>query len=350
MKATTTLIAAMAAVPSLLSTSAMAKTLDIYFIDVEGGQSTLVVTPQGETLLIDTGFAGSPAGAAPIPGIESSSHASRIAAAARDAGAKKIDYLLITHFHGDHMGGAPELAKLLPIGSFVDHGTLAQSEQSPRSMEPFEAYAKVRATGRHIEPKPGDQLPLKGVEVTVVSSAAQVLTKSLSGAGKPNAVCDAGRPAEDLGENARSTGIVVKWGKFRFLDIGDLTTRPLYDIACPNDLIGPVDVYLVAHHGGADAAESATFASFRPRVSVVNNGAKKGGALKLYEHLQNDKLVGEVWQLHRSQAAGDSNFTDERIANVDESTAHWIKVSANEDGSFRVTNGRTGKSSDYKAR
>jgi beta-lactamase superfamily II metal-dependent hydrolase len=344
-------LAAMAALVSLPATSVSAKTLDIYFIDVEGGQSTLIVTPQGETMLIDTGFAAPPAGAPSTAGVESSSHASRIAAAVRAAGAKQIDFLVITHFHGDHMGGAAELSQLMPIGTFVDHGTLAQSEQSPRSLAPFDIYAKTRAKGRHLEPKPGDRLPLKGIDVTVVSSAAQVLTEALTGAGKPNTACSAAvRPPEDVGENARSTGIVLSWGKFRFLDIGDLTTRPLYDIVCPTDLIGPVDVYLVAHHGGADAAEPATFASFKPRVSIVNNGAKKGGALKLLELLKADNLAGDVYQLHRAEAGGVANVADARIANLDESTAHWIKLSANEDGSFKVTNGRTGMSSQYNAR
>lgn len=333
-----------------LASIASAKTLDIYFIDVEGGQSTLIVTPQGETLLIDTGFAAPAPGTAPTPGIESSSHASRIAAAAKDAGAKQIDYLMITHFHADHMGGAADLAQLMPIKTFVDHGTLAQSEQSPRSMPGFEAYAKTRATGRHLQPKPGDKLALKGLDVTVVSSATEILKKPLAGAGKPNSACSSARPAEDLGENARSNGILLQWGKFRFLDIGDLTTRPLYDIVCPADLIGPVDVYLVAHHGGPDAAEPATLASFKPKVSVVNNGAKKGGALKLLEFLKNDKLSGDVYQLHRAEAGGSANVADTRIANLDESTAHWIKVSANEDGAFRVVNGRTGEATEYKAR
>jgi competence protein ComEC len=335
---------------SIGSWSATAKTLDIYFIDVEGGQSTLIVSPEGETLLIDTGFASSAPNTA-APGIESSSHASRIVAAAKDAGAKQIDYLLITHFHGDHMGGAAELAELMPIKTFVDHGTLAQSEQSPRSMPAFEAYASVRAKGRHLQPKPGDKLRLKGVDATIVSSAAQVLKLPVEGNGKPNAACrTATRPAEDLGENARSTGLVLRWGKFRFLDIGDLTTRPLYDIVCPKDLIGPVDVYLVAHHGGADAAEPATLSSFKPRVSIVNNGAKKGGALKLLEFLKSDKLAGDVYQLHRAEAGGAANVVDTRVANLDESTAHWIKVSANKDGSFKVTNGRTGQNTVYEAR
>lgn len=326
-----------------------AKTLDIYFIDVEGGQATLLVTPQGETLLIDTGFAGSEAAAVPA-GAATTRHASRIAAAAAAAGVKQIDYLMITHFHPDHVGGAVELAEQMPIRTFVDHGSVAQREQSSSQvMAPFNAYAKLREKARHLEPKPGDRLSLKGIDVTVVSSAAQVLAKPLAGARGANAACNGtSRPVEDLGENARSTGIVVQWGRFRFLDIGDLTTRPLYDLVCPQDLIGPVDAYLVAHHGGSDSAKAEAFASFKPRVAIVNNGANKGGSREIFDYLQRDRSLAGVWQLHRRESV--ANFADERIANLDESTAHYIKLSAKEDGSFRVLNGRTGQWTDYGVR
>ena len=208
--------------------AASARTLDIYFIDVEGGQATLIVTPQGETLLIDTGFA---TGSSPsMPGAAVTSHASRIADAARAAGAKQIDYLLITHFHADHDGGVPELSQLMPITAFIDHGMLAEAERTaPQAMQPFKAYAAVRSQGRHIEPSPGDRLALRGIDVTVVSSAAATLPAPLAGAGERNSVCGT-RPAHDPGENARSTGVVITWGKFRFLDLGDLTGRPLYDL------------------------------------------------------------------------------------------------------------------------
>jgi competence protein ComEC len=124
----------------------------------------------------------------------------------------------------------------------------------------------------------------------------------------------------------------------------------LFSLACPQDLIGPIDVYLVAHHGGADAADPATFAAFKPRVSLLNNGSQKGGALAMLEFLHRSPQRGEVWQLHRSSAAGDKNFDEDRIANLDESTAHWLKISAREDGSFRLWNGRTRKWASYPAR
>src|SRR5689334_22668441 len=140
-----------AAVLIVLTARAASKTLDIYFIDVEGGQSTLVVTPAGESLLVDTGYAG-----------PDDRDAARVADAARAAGISRIDYLLVTHFHGDHAGGIPAVAKRLPIGTFIDHDTVVAGD--PSATPVFEAYAPVRATGRHLIAKPGDSVPLKGVD------------------------------------------------------------------------------------------------------------------------------------------------------------------------------------------
>jgi competence protein ComEC len=329
-------------------------TLDIYFIDVEGGQSTLVATPAGEALLVDTGFPGPGGGFDAAPGDPAKARdAQRILAAARDAGVTQIDFLLTTHFHADHDGGVVELAQLLPIRTFVDHGrVLPDAEENVAgTLRAFEAYAGVRARGRHLEPVPGDRLPLKGVEAVVVSAARAALDKPLAGAAGRTAGCATEAPAaQEPHENPRSTGIRLQFGRFRFLDLGDLTGPPLYALACPENKVGPVDVYLVAHHGGVDAADPATFAAFRPRVSIVNNGAVKGGAPELFKTLHASPDAGDAYQLHRSQNAGVENFADERIANLDTSTAHWIKVSANADGSFAVTNGRTGATKRYDAR
>ena len=240
----------------------------------------------------------------------------------------------------------------MPIRHFIDHGSLPPEAQKDAGLKAsFEAYLDVRNKVQHIEPRPGDRLPLKEIDALIVSSAASTIAKPLSGAGEFNAAC--GRsplPPGDPIENPRSTGILVTFGKFRFLDVGDLSGQPLFDLACPKDLIGSVDIYLVAHHGGADAADPATFAAFKPRVAVMNNGLKKGGALATYVSLHHVQGLEDVWQLHRSEAAGDANFPADRIANPDESTAHWIKLSATEDGSFRVLNGRTGEWKSYPAR
>jgi beta-lactamase superfamily II metal-dependent hydrolase len=334
-----------------LAHPAAAKTLDIYFIDVEGGQSTLLVTPQ-ESLLIDTGWAGNGTPGAKPGNPRQSRDAQRIVAAARDAGITQIDYVLITHFHPDHDGGVVELSQLMPIRHFIDHGTLAaECQKDAGCQDAFLAYLAVRNKVPHIEPRPGDRLPLTGIDAVVVSSAASTITKPLAGAGAVNAACTGSAPAAgDPYENPRSTGILVRYGKFRFLDVGDLTGQPLFDLACPKSLIGPVDAYLVAHHGGPDAADPASFAAFRPRVAIMNNGVKKGGALATYETMHHVAGLEDVWQLHRSEAAGEKNFTADRIANLDENSAHWIKLSANEDGSFRVLNDRTGDYKTYPAR
>jgi beta-lactamase superfamily II metal-dependent hydrolase len=328
------------------------KPMEIYFIDVEGGQSTLIITPDRHSLLIDAGWAGDGSGFI-LGDPHRARDANRIVAAARDAAITRIDYLLITHFHSDHDGGVTELSKLLPIREFVDHGSPAADAMRTDSetKRAFEAYAAVRGTGRHLQPKPGDRLPLNDLEAIVVTSAGAVLAQSMSHSGEPNPVCrDHAEPPRDTLENPRSTGIVVRYGQFRFLDVGDLSGDPLFELACPKNLIGAVDVYLVAHHGGPDVADPATFAAFKPRVAIMNNGVKKGGALVTYQALHQIPGLEDVWQLHLSAAAGESNFAVKYVANLDETSSHWIKLVANSDGSFRVLNGRTGQWKDYAPR
>jgi competence protein ComEC len=333
--------------------SAHAQSLEIYFIDVEGGQSTLVVTPTRESLLIDTGFAGNGEGYHPGDPHQARD-ANRIVAAAHDAGIRKIDYLLITHFHDDHDGGVRELSQLLPIRTFVDHGAPSPDVASNTGVEQLDAfgvYASVRSGSPHLQPKPGERLPLRGLDVTVVSAAGSTLRNPLPHAGLSNDACqDHAAPARDPFENPRSTGVVIRYGKFRFLDLGDLSGQPLFDLVCPKDMIGPVDAYLVAHHGGPDVADRATFAAFRPRVAIMNNGTQKGGSLEVYQALHHVPGLEDVWQLHLSAAAADSNFAPTYAANLDEVTAHWIKLVANADGSFRVLNPRTGDSKLYPPR
>lgn len=327
--------------------------LEIYFIDVEGGQSTLVVTPDRHSLLIDAGWAGDGSGFR-TGDPHRARDANRIVAAARDAGIGRIDYLLITHFHVDHDGGVSELAQLMPIDVFIDHGSPSDEAEktSVETRDGFAAYAKVRsAAAAHIEPKAGDRLPLSDVEATVVSSAGATLAAPLPGAGGRNQLCPGEAPApRDPYENPRSTGVVIRYGAFRFLDVGDLTGEPLFRLACPRDLIGPVDVYLVAHHGGPDVADPAIFAAFRPRAAVMNNGTTKGGARSTFQALHQVPGLESVWQLHLSAEAGDANFAARYVANLNESTAHWIKLIARQDGSFRIQNQRTGEWQEYAAR
>ena len=352
MKSGVLILCVIACLSTAVARSAAAGSLRIYFIDVEGGQSTLLVTPQGESLLIDTGWAGNGAPGAKAGDPAQSRDANRILAAAHDAGIRQIDYALITHFHGDHDGGVVELSQLLPIRHFIDHGGFAVGAHVDADAEAaYAAYRAVRDKADHIEPKPGNRLPLKEIDATIVSAAASTIDKPLPGGGELNSACArSALPPGDAVENPRSTGLVVAFGRFRFLDVGDLTGEPLFKLACPTNMIGPVDVYLVAHHGGADASDPATFAAFKPRVAIMNNGLKKGGSRAVYEELHRVKGLEDVWQVHRSEAAGDQNFASDRIANLDESTAHWIKLTASDDGSFRVLNGRTGLDKTYSRR
>jgi len=328
--------------------------LTIYFIDVEGGQSTLVVTPEKRSLLIDAGWASD--GKTFSPGDPRKARdANRIVKAAQDAGISQIDYLLITHFHTDHDGGVSELAQLMPILGFIDHGAPHPhaSETDSETRDAFSVYSALRSKSgaRHLEPRPGERLPLADLEVTVVSSGGTTLAEPLPAAGAANPACpEHPIPAVDPDENPRSTGVLVQFGRFRFLDVGDLSGQPLFNLVCPRNRVGRVDAYLTAHHGGADAAEPATFAAFQPRVVMVNNALHKGGQHAMFEALHHASSIENVWQLHTSADAGDLNFPAQYIANIDDSAAYWIKLIANKDGSFRVFNGRSKQWKEYAAR
>jgi len=330
--------------------AAAAKTLDLYFIDVEGGQATLIVTPAGESFLIDAGFPGDGTFNSKPGAPEQARDAQRVFAAARDAGLTQIDHLMLTHYHGDHMGGVMELAQLIPIRGFIDHSAPSAEAEVvvPGTLALYDAYVALSAKGTHIDAKPGDRLPIKGVDVVVLASGGDVITKPLSGAGQPNAACTGdGVPAQEKTENPRSTAIRLQYGKFAFLDVGDLSGPPLFALTCPANLIGQADVYLIAHHGGADGSDPSLFAAVQPRVAIMNNGPRKGAQAKTFVTLKAMPSI-DAWQLHRTLNPGAENMADERIANLDESTSAYIKVSADTDGSFTVSNGRTGFKKSYR--
>jgi beta-lactamase superfamily II metal-dependent hydrolase len=318
-----------------------AKTLDIYFIDVEGGQATLIVTPAGQSLLVDAGFA-----------TPDHRDQERIMAAARAAGINRLDYMLVTHFHADHAGGVPEIARRLPVKTFVDYGKPV--ETAPFAVEPFEAYKPVREGGQQLHPVPGDRLALAGVEADVVSAGGVSLTKALSGAGQANPACAApGRLYSDSIENEQSLGIRLKFGRFTFLDLGDLSGSKLAALACPTNLVGHVDVYLVPHHGNKDTAIPAVIAAVSPRVAILNNGVSKGGDADAFASLRGAMGIEDTWQLHKTRRPGAQNFQDAFIANLnladgEKDAGAWLKISADESGSFTVTNGRTGVTKSYQ--
>ena len=318
-----------------------AKSLEIYFIDVEGGQSTLIVDPQGESLLIDTGWDDF-----------NGRDANRIMAAAKEAGIDHIDDLVITHYHSDHAGGVAQLASRIKIDAFFDHGPTREDD----TRENYETYEKIAAGAKHTIVKPGDEIAFKGMRVQVVESAGQGIRAALPGAGGLNKWCGPDPKAPgDSSENAQSVGMVITFGKFRFVDLGDLTNQKELALACPNNLIGTADLYLVTHHGtehpgtGDSSNAPAIVYALHPRVAVMNNGAIKGGHPLAWQTIHDSPGLEGFWQLHYSMAGGeDHNVPEQFIANVggnDEGYA--IKALAEQNGVFTVTNERNGYSKTY---
>jgi competence protein ComEC len=317
-----------------------AKTLDVYFIDTEGGQSTLFVSPSGESLLVDTGWPG-------FGGRD----ADRIVAAARHAGLTEIDYLVITHYHMDHVGGVPQLTARIRVRNFVDHG--ASVEHGKDADELVAAYTKARGNAHHIVARPGDEIPVRGIKVEVLTAAGDEIAGPLPGAGGPNPECAAVKLREtDPSENARSIGMLITFGKFRMIDLGDLTWNKEYELVCPNNKIGTVDVYLSTHHGLDESGGPEIVHALRPRVAIMNNGATKGGSAEAWQTIHSSPGLIDLWQLHYAAAGGDANNSPPRfIANPDgdpqRDQGHWIEVSADSSGSFSVTNSRTNETQNY---
>src|SRR5881227_413994 len=318
------------------------KALQIYFVDVEGGQATLFVTPAGESLLIDTGW----------PGFDGRD-ADRIVAAAKAAGVSKIDYVLITHFHMDHVGGAPQLAERIPIGTFIDHGENRESTDAP-TVQVWDAYQKLLATGKykHIVVKPGNELPIKEMHVTVVSADGTLIDRPLPGAGRDNPMCkDAEQYPADKTENLRSVGTLITFGKLRILDLGDLTKDKEMELMCPVNKVGNVDIYIVSHHGWAQSSSPPLVNGIGARVAIMDNGAKKGGTPSTWDIIKKSPHLEDLWQLHFSDEGGPAhNVPEEFIANPQGPDAgSYLKLTANSDGSFDVFNSRTQKTKHYPA-
>jgi competence protein ComEC len=316
-----------------------AKTLDVYFVDVEGGQATLIVTPSKESILVDTGW----------PGFNGRD-AGRIQAAAKAAGVKKIDYLVLTHYHMDHAGGITQLVEKLPVKTFVDHGPNRETSKSAGELSA--AWDKAVATGQHLVVKPGDKLPLKGVDVQVVTADGNAISSPINGGGAANSFCGGKTFPEDKTENARSTGILVTYGKFRMLDLGDLTSQKELEIVCPNNRLGKIDLYLTTHHGLNASNAQAIVHGVAPRVAIMNNGAKKGGSPEAWQIIRSSPGLEDFWQLHFAVAGGkENNSADSFIANIDEACeGKYLKASAMADGSFTVVNGRNKYQKSYAAK
>jgi competence protein ComEC len=342
-------------------------TLDIYVVDVEGGNATLFVAPSGESLLIDTGNVGAEA---------SVRDAGRIMQAAQDARLTRIDNLITTHWHGDHYGGMAELAKRIPIGHFIDHGP---NVQPAPAVDEFLAkvYPQLYAHARHTVAKPGDRIAVAGLEVEVVTSAGETIKAPRPGGGTPNPYCANFRPGTNNAEDPMSVGVTVTFGKFRTIHLGDLTKNKEFELMCPTNRIGTVDVFLGLHHGVDSSNSEVMIHATRPRVAIMNNGTRKGGPPEVMKVLHGSPGLEDLWQIHFSQLSGQeytvpgmfiANGIDEPVNAMPvapiaapapgpdappppahNGPAFWIKVSANADGSFTVTNARNGFAKTYGA-
>ncbi len=319
-----------------------AKTLDMYVIDTEGGKAILLISPSGQTMLVDAGFPG-----------YNDRDANRIEEAAKAAGVTKFDYLVVTHYDLDHVNNVPATVAKIPAVTFVDHGPAVVTD--PGTTRAVAAYDQLVAKAKHIVVKPGDKIPFAGVDVLVVTSALQAISKPVQGAGAANPFCAETQPLtwprgnEDTSENAASVGLLYTFGKFRMLDLADLTWNKEIALMCPNNPIGTVDLFMVSHHGNNISNSPALVKAIKPRVTIMNNGARKIGAAAVVQLLKGLPGVEANYQMHWSANAPNDNPPNEFIANLQDSPdGKWIKVSVERTGTFTVTNGRTGESKTFK--
>ena len=342
-------------------------TLDIYVVDVEGGNAMLFSAPTGESLLIDAG------NVAPDAAIRD---AERIMAAAKEARVSQIDNLITTHWHGDHFGGMAELAKRIPIRHFIDHGPTIQPTPA---FDEFltKIYPQLYAKAKHTVAKPGDKISVAGLDVQVVTSAGETIKAALPGAGAPNPYCASFKPGDKNDEDMMSVGVIITFGKFRTIHLGDLTKNKEFELMCPNNRIGTVDLFLGLHHGQDSSNSEVMIHATRPRVAIMNDGTRKGGQPDVMKVLHSSPGLEDLWQIHFSQLSGQeytvpgmfiANLLDEPLAAMPVSPiappppgpsappapahngpAYWIKVTAQMDGTFTVTNARNGFAKTYSA-
>jgi competence protein ComEC len=333
--------------------------LEIYWIDVEGGASTLFVAPDGQSLLFDTGYAGN-----------GDRDAKRIYAAAQQAGVRRIDHLVISHWHADHEGGLEALSKLIPIGHFYDHGDEVQPEDRARR----DNYTGIAGANRSIV-RAGDTIAFDGVETRVVVSEGPVIATPLSGGGAPNPLCaNAAQMEPAPPENIRMVGLSFRFGNFRMASLGDLDWSRELQLVCPVNKLGTFNLYTINRHGGlADSGSPALLGAIRPQVIVVNNGPRKGlgqrdervkpiaspGAAPYeqnsYLRMAKTPGVEDVWQLHLSLLDSDPahNTKPDMIANLAEGAqdqGNWIHASVRPNGTFTIASGRTAFSKTYNIR
>jgi competence protein ComEC len=315
-----------------------ARTLDIYVIDTEGGKALLVTTPSGQSLLVDAGFPG-----------YSDRDANRIEEAAKAAGVKKFDFLIVTHYDMDHVNNVPATVARIPAEIFMDHGKAIATD--PFTTKAVDAYLKETAKAKRVVLKPGDTLPIKGLDVLVVTAAGEAIKSPVKGSGSSNSSCAGSppRPKPDNSENSQSVGLLYTFGKFRMLDLGDLTWNKELELMCPKNPIGTVDLFMVSHHGNDESNSPALIHALLPKVTIMNNGPRKIGAPVVLKTIASSPGLKAAYQLHWSENAPADNPPDEFIANLKNSPdGKWIKICVKPNGKFTVENGRTGEIREYE--
>lgn len=352
------LAALLATAPALAKDDA----LQMVSIDVEGGGGTLFVTPDGKSLLIDTGNPEVSKATGDHPSSE------RIANAAHALGLKKIDYLLTTHYHVDHIGGLEGLLARIPIGTVIDHGENRETTASTQPGAPqidlknpppnstaagYNKYLGLIAGHKHIVASAGDVFHIGGMTVTIVMADAKPLEKPLPGAGESNASCAGmeGMAANGGEENARSTASVISYGKVRIAAFGDLTWDREKDLFCPIDKVGKVDVYLATHHGTGLSGSAAAVNALSPVVAIVGNSARKGADAARMKTIKASPRIQGVWQLHTTTVAPDVNVEADMIANPDTDQTkdrfYDLRLRMKKSGEITVINERNGFNKTY---
>jgi beta-lactamase superfamily II metal-dependent hydrolase len=326
---------------------AAAGTLEMYAIDV-GGKAFLLISPAGETLLIDAG----------VPAT-----VDRIVEACKAAGVTKIDYMVVSHYDGDHVGGVPGLAARIPIGTFVDHGANVQLT-NPNYLKNVDAYMALAAKRKHLVVKAGDRIPIAGFDALVVMAAGKAIAEPLPGAGQPNPACDTTprktwgldargiRDNHDTNENSQAITLLVTYGKFRMLDPADLTWNKDRDLFCPVNRVGVVDLYMTANHGVENANSPVMVNALRPRVAIADNPTSHGATPEVFRIIEAAPGLEDYWQMNYVPAGGGkANVPPDFIANVAGGPGgHCIRISAGQDGTFTVTNTRNNFAKTYLPR
>jgi competence protein ComEC len=347
--------------------------LRIVSVDVEGGAATIFLTPEGKSLLIDTGW---PAGSGEMPSPDATGEAAdRVVAAAHKLGITRFDYVLVTHYHDDHSGGTGALVARIPVGTFIDHGDNSEPlrpDTPPQKVintaaGQYPLYLKAIEGHKRIIARPGDVIRIGSLTDTIVASATRVIDKPLPGAGAANPHCDVPGKGLTAGENAGSVASLLRFGNVTIAQFGDLSWDKEYELACPLDRIGKVNVLLVTQHGSNVSSNPAQVAAMRPDVAIMPNGGKKGGDPEVIATVTSQPGLQGFWRLHESFAHPELSGDKDMIANLNPPQAvidavadkpyeappdmgHGVELDITPAGAITVTNQRNGFSRTYQAK